>query len=1295
MATTKEINARLSALPDAMREGFARRLSGAARIADRRRRARVLAEIESAVETAITARVARTDAVPKKIAYPAELPITDRRDELLSTIRNNQVVIVAGETGSGKSTQLPKMCLELGRGIDGRIAHTQPRRIAARSIAERVAEELNSQVGGLVGYSVRFTDEVGSTTAIRLMTDGILLNEIQRDRMLWAYDTIIIDEAHERSLNIDFLLGYLKQLLPSRPDLKLIVTSATIDTERFSAHFDDAPVVEVSGRTYPVEVRYRPLVDPDGVEDKDQVQGICDAVSELTGEGRGDILVFCSGEREIRDTVDALGEMRLNATEILPLYGRLSAGEQHRVFSPARGRRIVVATNVAETSLTVPGIRYVIDPGTARISRYSRRTKVQRLPIEAISQASANQRAGRCGRLGPGIAIRLYDETDYESRPAFTEPEVLRTNLASVILQMAAIGLGDVEAFPFVEPPDTRAIRDGVNLLEELGAVDPGHQGTKRWLTKLGRQLSRLPLDPRLARMLIEADDRACVREVLIIAAALSIQDPKERPVGQEAQAEQSHARFRDPNSDFLSWLRLWEYIQTQRKDLTSSRFRRMCRDEFLHYRRIREWQDVHGQLRDVAKELGLRRNRQPADPESIHRALMAGLLSHLGRKEPKGHEYRGARGAVFAISPASTLFKANPEWVMAAELVETSRLWAHSVARIDPAWAESAGGHLLKRSFSDPWWDAKRGAAVAHETVTLYGLTLVTDRTVQYGRIDPAAARQLFIEHVLVAGEWDSRHPFVEHNAAVINEVLAMEARERRSDLLVDDDTVVDWFAQRIPDDIISTRHFDNWWKDARHDNPGLLALSVDDLLDPDAAPVDESAFPQVWSYGDLELPINYEFDPSSRSDGITIDVPLAALDRVDPDAFEWQVPGLRNELVIALVRSLPKRLRKQFVPIPETVHGLMDGLDPSEGGLIEAVRRELTRLGGVPVMTEDFQLDALPHHLSPRYRVVDAAGETIAEGDDLAQIREGLREAARATIDDTAHGLERSGATTWDFGEIPAYVRLGEAGNSVIAYPALVDEGKSVGLRLLATEDEQADAMWAGTRRLLLLQLPSAVKLLRPLLTNEAKLALATGPYDGPGDWMEDVLAAAVTEQMAEAAAPAWDAVGFDRLLEAVRIGLGESVAAIGGASLEALATLRRVQTALDSPAMRLFDDARTDIEDQLDRFIYPGFLTGVGAGRVRDVARYVAAVERRIERIGDDPGRDLELMGRVWALQRRLDNLMDQLPFSPEMIDIAWMIQELRVSLFAQQLGVRGTISEKRIRRALDELLGLEFT
>ncbi|HZE50762.1 MAG TPA: ATP-dependent RNA helicase HrpA, partial [Jatrophihabitantaceae bacterium] len=896
-----------------------------------RARGRALAQLAEQIERAERIVATRTAAVPA-ITYPA-LPVAERRDDIAAAIRDHQVVVLAGETGSGKTTQLPKICLELGRGIRGTIGHTQPRRLAARTVAQRIADELATPLGDVVGYTVRFTDQVSDRTLVKVMTDGILLAEIQRDRELLRYDTIIVDEAHERSLNIDFLLGYLTSLLPRRPDLKLIVTSATIDPERFSAHFSGAPIVEVSGRTYPVEVRYRPLdadvstVDSDDPDDpdheivhrvqaRDQTEGITDAARELMRDGPGDILVFLSGEREIRDTAEALHDLD---AEILPLYARLSTAEQHRVFAAHTGRRIVLATNVAETSLTVPGIHYVIDPGTARISRYSRRTKVQRLPIEPISQASAGQRAGRCGRTADGICIRLYSERDFEGRPEFTEPEILRTNLASVILQMKALGLGDLDRFPFVEPPDRRSVRDGMALLQELGALDADNA-----LTDTGRQLAQLPVDPRIGRMIVEAQREGCVREVIVIAAALSIPDPRERPTDQEDAARQKHARFADEHSDFIGYLNLWNYLREQRDERSGNQFRRMCRDEFLHYLRIREWQDLVGQLRQIARGLGIDESDQPADPGRIHNALLPGLLSHVGmRAEPdratsgggapprvgRSREYVGARNSRFVIAPGSTLARRPPSWVVAAELVETSRLYARVAARVDPAAIERAAGHLVVRTYSEPEWDRQRGAAMARERVTLYGLPLVAGRRVQHP--DAAESRELFIRHALVEGDWDTRHHFFHDNRALLESLRELEERTRRRDLLVSDDELFAFYDQRIPSDVVSARHFDTWWKAARRESPALLTYTQQDVLRAEVA--DEQ--PDVWRDGDVDLPVTYRFDPSAADDGVTVHVPLDVLARVGGADFSWQVPALREEFVTALIRALPKELRRNFV--------------------------------------------------------------------------------------------------------------------------------------------------------------------------------------------------------------------------------------------------------------------------------------------------------------------------------------------------------------------------------------------
>ena len=1268
--TIDELRIRIDGLPPSDRRSFRRRLAGAARISAPSRREEVLAVIGIDL-TATEARLTtRRRSIPP-ITYPDDLPIVDHLDELGRLINEHQVVIVSGETGSGKSTQIPKLCLQIGRGVNGLIGHTQPRRIAARSIAERIAEETGTEVGGLIGYAVRFADRVGDSTLVKVMTDGLLLAEIHRDRRLRRYDTIIVDEAHERSLNIDFLLGYLKALLPRRPDLKVVITSATIDTERFSAHFDDAPVVEVSGRAYPVDVRERPF-DEDG-----QPEAIASAVVELSAEGQGDILVFCSGEREIRDAVEAIDDLRLRNTHTLPLYGRLSAAEQHRIFQPHTGRRVVVSTNVAETSLTVPGIRYVVDAGTARISRYSRRTKVQQLPIEPISQASADQRAGRCGRLGPGICIRLYD--DYEARPAFTEPEILRTNLASVILQMAALDLGDMAGFPFLDPPDARSIRDGVALLEELGAVHPAHEGTRRWLTKLGRVLSRFPLDLRLARMFVEADRNGCLAEVQVIAAALAIRDPRERPAEHRQHADQLHARFRDPDSDLLSWLRLWEYLQTERRARTSNQFRKLCRDEYLHEARVREWQHIHAQLGDLAEELDMVRNTTPAPPEAVHRSILTGLLSHVGNKSPEGYEYRGARGARFYIAPGSALFKRAPEWVMAGELVETSKLWARDVAPVKPEWIEKAAVHLTRSSYSDPWWDAHRGAAVAAETVTLYGLPLITDRTVLYSHVDKAGARDLFIRSALIAGEWETVHEFDTHNRTMIDHVHDLEARERRTDLLVDDDVLFEFFDTKVPGDVVSVRHFDRWWRDERQRHPRLLHLSLDDLIDPRVAAPDTESFPDEWRHGDVTMPLSYAFEPGADLDGVIVDVPLGHLDRVDPSVFDWHVPGYRVELITELIRTLPKSLRKPFVPIPDTARLVADKLDPADGRLVVTLRRELSRLGAQQIPIDAFDLDRLPAHLRPSFRIVDDHGEPVAQGGDLGELKHQLEVQAR-TATGPGHDLERIGLTSWSIGELPRVVEIGDP--PVKAYPALVDEGGSVAVRLLATPLEQADAMWKGCRRLLALNLPSIGRILRLLLTEEARRLARSGPHGSPAEWVADCTTCVAGSVLADAGGPAWNATEFDALIAAAGDDLAERVDTIGESSLEILAAAADVRRALAGVEGPAGDDMR----GQLDQLVYPGFVTSVGAGHLADVERYVRALHRRLERFVEDPIRDAELMAKVQRLEAEHDRLIDVIGPTPELTDVAWMLQELRVSFFAQTLGTSGKVSERRIEKAL---------
>lgn len=1283
-----ELRIRLKRLRTVDRARLGKRLDSAGRIASPTKRREALAVLAEEIQKADALYERRRSAVPNRLDYPQELPITARRRELLEAIRDNQVVVVAGETGSGKSTQLPKMCLEAGRGVEGYIGHTQPRRIAARSLAARVAEEIGSPLGETVGFAVRFSEQVSETTLVKLMTDGLLLAEIHNDRVLSKYDTIIVDEAHERSLNIDFLLGYLHRLLPKRPDLKVIITSATIDTARFAHHFHDAPVVEVSGRTYPVELRYRPL-DGSGDDPKDQPDGICDAVKALIHDGDGDILVFCSGEREISDAAEAVGEMGLRHTEILPLYARLTVAEQSRVFAPHTGRRIILATNVAETSLTVPGIRYVVDPGTARISRYSRRTKVQRLPIEPISRASANQRAGRCGRIGPGICIRLYSEADFLGRDEYTEPEIRRTNLASVILQMAAIGLGEVEDFPFLDPPDSRSIRDGIALLEELGAVDLHKAGKPGFLTAIGRKLADFPVDPRLGRILIAGHENGCLREVLVIVSALSIQDPRERPREKEAQADQMHARYRHPGSDLLGWILLWKHVRDARSARTSSQFRKMCREEYLNYWRVREWQDLHMQLREVCAEMGMRPSRREAEEDLIHKSLLAGLLSHVGRKDPEGFEYRGARDARFSIAPGSALFKKAPQWVMAADLVETTRMWARGVAEIDPAWIEKIGSHLIRKSYSDPWWDSKKGSALVNETVTIYGLPLFEVRPVQFGRIDKAAARELFIRHALVYGEWNPNHRFWDHNASLIREVKDMESRKRSNDLLISEDAIFDLYEARIPQDVVSVAHFEKWWKDAKGRKPDLLNFDLEDLIEQGADVPAEEDFPDYWQHGNIEMPVHYKFRPGVDFDGVTIDVPVWGLDRIDPAVFEWHVPGMRLELVTALIRTLPKSIRKEFVPIPETAAAVLERLDFGAGGLLENLRRVLSRMIGEMIALGSFDVGSLPPHLKPTFRVVDEDGAVLAEGPDLAELRAELLHESRNSDLRFGHEIEGSGYTEWVFGELPQEVEIKGPGHSVSAYPALVDEGESVGIRVLATREEQADAMWNGTRRLLMLSLPAPSKILKPLLTEESRYLINVGPYESSVEWVEDVLDCALGKVLIESEGFAWDAVAFDALRNRVRILLDSAALEVGEQSLEILDWVAAVQARW----VRLpeaFSEAGEDIKRQLSRLIYPRFLSAVGHERLPDLVRYLKAVDRRLERMVTDIEWDRKRMAQIRRLEDEHDRLLASLPWSQDLVEIGWMIQEFRVSLFAQQVGVKGQISEKRIRKAIEKAI-----
>ncbi|MCH1867632.1 ATP-dependent RNA helicase HrpA [Nocardioides sp. CFH 31398] len=1284
-----------------------------------------------------------------RIHFPPELPVSGRRDDIAAAIRDHQVVVVAGETGSGKTTQLPKICLELGRGRgrrgqDGRgdlIGHTQPRRIAARSVAERIGEELGTGLGddSPVGYQVRFTDRTSSSTRVKLMTDGILLAELQRDRMLRRYDTLIIDEAHERSLNIDFLLGYLKQLLPRRPDLKVVITSATIDPQRFAEHFAQpdgtpAPIIEVSGRTFPVEVRYRPLLElPEDDEDgepvqRDTTEAVVDAVRELSREGPGDVLVFLPGEREIRDTADALTEALEprggSRLEVLPLYSRLSAAEQHRVFArPSSNvvRRVVLATNVAETSLTVPGIRYVVDSGVARISRYSARTKVQRLPVEPISQASARQRSGRCGRVEAGIAIRLYSEEDHDARPEFTDPEILRTNLASVVLQMAALGLGELADFPFVEPPESRDVTAGVQLLEELGAIK-GSRG-RRQLTGLGRKLARLPVDPRIGRMVLEAERLNVVREVLVIAAALSLQDPRERPLEQRAQADQLHARFRSETSDFLSWLSLWRYLRAQQRDLSSSAFRRMCKREHLNYLRVREWQDFESQLRQVTKEMDVRLGPQRGpedepDADGIHQALLSGLLSQIGLLEerekpapgapPKERrrgprEYLGARGARFAIFPGSGLHRRNPPFVMAGELVETGRLWGRQVAAIQPEWAERLGAHLVKRTYAEPHWSKRRGSVVARERVTLYGVPLVADRLIGFGKVDPQLSRELFIRHALVYGEWHSRHRFLAENARLLREAQELEHRARRRGIVVDEHTLFDFYDARVGAEVVSGAHFDTWWKAERRRRPDLLTFDPD-MLTHDGAGVTEEEFPDAWAAPSgtgadgLTFDLRYHFEPGAADDGVTVDVPVATLNRVSDEDFSWHVPGLRHELVTSLIRSLPKALRVNFVPAPQRAAEFLDAVPAGEEPLLDALERHLRATTGVHVPREAWDWDKVPGHLRPTFRVLDAEGAEAARGKDLEALKAPLRGEFAQAVQEAADETTVTGQTTWTFGTVPTSGTWTRGGHEVQAFPGLDDEAhpdgrRTVGLGVFGTADEAEARHRLGVRRLLALAVPAPTRTLLDGLSTAEKLGLASTPYPTATALLDDLSLAVLTDAVDAwpgGAAAVRDEQAYAALERAARDGHAERVAAALPDVLRVLERWREAQKALGGRAEMAQLPSLTDMRDQLAALVRPGFLADAGAARLRRVAVHLQALLVRRERLGTHLAEDRQLMAQVTpvvdAWRHRVDALPPGRPMGAHLRRARWLLEELRVSTWAQRLGTAEKVSDARIRKLL---------
>jgi ATP-dependent helicase HrpA len=1229
------------------------------------------------------------------ISYPEELPVSGERDKIKKLIQDHPVVILCGETGSGKTTQLPKICLELGYGISGAIGHTQPRRITARSVCNRIAEELSCEVGQQIGYKVRFDDQSSENTLIKLMTDGMLLTETQHDRYLNQYDVIIIDEAHERSLNIDFLIGYLKHIQPKRPDLKIIITSATIDPERFSKHFNDAPIIEVSGRTYPVEYQYRPL-SGDDEEERDVVTAIVDAVHEVSQIDHGDILVFLSGEREIRETADALNKEGLRLTDVLPLYGRLSSSEQNRIFKPGSKRHIVLATNIAETSLTVPRIRYVIDAGQARISRYSHRLKIQQLPIERISQASANQRAGRCGRVSAGICYRLYAEEDYLSRAVFTQPEILRTNLAAVILQMHALNLGDIESFPFIEPPDSRYIRDGIRQLRELGAIDEQER-----LTPLGKKLSRLPIDPRVGRMLIAAGEHHCVREMLVIASALETQDPRERPLERQQQADQAHALYKDADSDFSSILMLWQFVIDNRRQLSGNQFRKLCKKQFLSWLRLREWRDTHQQLAQIVKEIGLRSEQHTASYDDVHQALLSGLLGHIGHKD-EDRTYQGARNSSFMIFPGSGLKKKKPDWIVAAEIVETSQVFARTVAKVEPEWIEKAGAHLLRRQYSEPQWYARKGYVTARESVSLYGLTLASDRRVNFGSIDAEAARMVFIQQALVARDYETRAKFWKHNISLLEDIEALEHRQRRRDVLVDDDVLIAFYDERIPAGIHNQRSFDKWRKEAERKDPEILMMSRESLMHHDAIGVSQERYPDTLMIRGNQYHLHYHFNPGHEVDGIKVDVPDLLLNSLDESDFEWLVPGLLDEKIIALIKTLPKSIRKHFVPAPDYARACIEQLDIGEGSLLNQLTNHLSRMSGYDLKISDWRQELLPDHLRFHFNVLNHKGKRLMAGRDLNLLQQGQGAIAPPIESDRLDNYyEREGIVQWDIGELPETVKIDQGDHKIVMYPAVWDCSDSVSLSLCSSHEQADEQSRWGVLRLAYITLSNQRRELhkRFKLLSKDCLAYSLLPVNDQlspsivenacDDWLNQCIYLSFILSTSSGELPRNEKM-FDDYCHGIR----QKVIIVGEKVLQSMqVTFVRWRSVHDLIKSVPQDSPfYVDIQLQLSMLCYQGFISGIFSDWVHEYPRYMQALEIRLQRYQHDPQRDHRLVNVLAPYRDTYNRVVSEWLESDydisDLEDIRWALENLRVSLFAQELGTKQPISEKRLQKLFAE-------
>jgi len=1295
--------------------------------------AKAFERIKTKILSSVEVRKQRLNNLPKP-SYP-DLPVADRREEIMKTIRDNQVTIICGETGSGKTTQLPKMCLELGRGIDGLIGHTQPRRIAARSVAARIAEELNTELGSVIGYKVRFHDHTNENSYVKLMTDGILLAEIRNDRYLNQYDTLIIDEAHERSLNIDFLLGYLRWLLPRRKDLKVIITSATIDPKRFAKHFNfdgkDAPVIEVSGRTYPVEIRYNSLLQPANQEEKkeetqkDMVQAIVDASDELMNESPGGILVFLSGEREIREASEALRKHHKPSVEILPLFARLSAKEQNKIFHPTGARRIVLATNVAETSLTVPGIKYVIDTGLARISRYSWRSRVQRLPIEKISQASANQRSGRCGRTSDGIAIRLYAEDDFTGRSEFTLPEIQRTNLASVILQLASLNLGDVYKFPYLEAPDSGMIRDGYKLLFELGAVSKA-KGDDINITQTGRQLASLPIDPRLGRMLLAAKDQGVLEEVLVIVSALSVQDVRERPMDKQQASDQKHSRFKDENSDFIALLKLWDYYHDKNGELSQGQLRKLCRREFLSFMRLREWNETYRQLRmslkgslfskDAQLEKGGTKsktkikfknkktiNKGEEDDkylpkyDAIHQSLLTGLLSNIGFKE-ENQEYQGANGRKFYIFPASSLFKKSPKWIMSAEVVETSRLFARTAAKIQPQWVGYAAKHLLKYHYSEPRWEKRSAQVAADERTSLYGITINPRKRINFGLVDSVVSRQLFIRHALVYGEYSCKAEFFSHNRALIDEVENLEAKARRRDILVDEEILYDFYDKIIPDNIYSGPAFEKWRKRYEVAKPKALMLTRDYLMQRDDSHVQGEQYPDHTTVADMQLPLSYHFEPNSENDGVTVRVPAAALNQLYAQSFDYLVPGMLEEKVTEFIRSLPKQTRKIFVPAPEYAKACLESLEAeSELPIVEAISESLRRMTGHRIDVELLENHQFSDHMKMRYEVVDEAGKLIKSGRDLEQLKSSVSYKATTNFakvsTQSSQSIERSDIQEWDFEPLPESVTVETSGMKIKAWPALVDKGNSVAIKLF--DSPKKAQQQNGLLRLVLLQFQVEQKAMLKEIPETHKLCLfynSTGKCDElKQSIVKNVFRLTFINEalLGNRQGSLLEKEQFLAHIEKQKTEISTTLKELSSQLLTVLSLTHDINKQLKGKIDLSLLETLNDVKDQMGSLVYVGFLDNVSMDELRQYPRYLKAVLKRLERLAGEANKDRTLRLQVQSLWDDYKKLLKKSGESVELREFRWMLEEFRVSLFAQDLGTAYPVSQKRLEKRFAEI------